>query len=119
MAADLCGLLREVRPMNKSVKCRTWLVGVFCLLSLGLVQADRRLGSEQVLELVARGEVLSATTLVSLHPELAALQWLDIELEREDGQWIYELELLDNAGVVREYRYDARTGLSLGFETED
>ena len=50
---------------------------------------------------------------------LVEQEWLDIELEREDGRWVYELELLDDAGVVREYLFDARTGLSLGFEIED
>jgi hypothetical protein len=89
------------------------------LLAMSLAQADSRLGSDQVLELVARGDVLAATELVALHPELAEQEWLDIELEREDGRWVYELELLDDAGVVREYLFDARTGLSLGFEIED
>lgn len=105
--------------MTIGAQCRACTLGIICLLSTSLVQADRRLGSDQVLVLVARGDVLAATELVTLHPELAEQEWLDIELEREDGRWIYELELLDAAGVVREYRFDARTGLSLGFEIED
>ncbi|MDB9894275.1 peptidase M4 [Reinekea forsetii] len=105
--------------MTIGAQCRAWTIGIICLLSMNLAQADSRLGSDQVLELVARGDVLAATELVALHPELAEQEWLDIELERQDGRWIYELELLDAAGVVREYRFDARTGLSLGFEIED
>jgi hypothetical protein len=105
--------------MTIGAQCRAWPIGMIFLLAMSLAQADSRLGSDQVLELVARGDVLAVIELVTLHPELAEQEWLDIELEREDNRWIYELELLDADGVVREYRYDARTGLSLGFEIED
>ena len=105
--------------MTMGAQCRAWPIGMIFPLAMSLAQADSRLGSDQVLELVARGDVLAVIELVTLHPELAEQEWLDIELEREDDRWIYELELLDADGVVREYRYDARTGLSLGFEIED
>ncbi len=42
--------------------------------------------------------------------ELAGLTVLEVELEREDGRLVYELELLDEAGRVHDRYYDAVTG---------
>lgn len=41
---------------------------------------------------------------------------LEVELEREKGVWVYEVELLDAAGRVREMLFDARTGEFIGQE---
>ncbi len=35
---------------------------------------------------------------------------LEVEFEQEDGRYIYEIELLDATGVVREMEFDAMTG---------
>lgn len=43
---------------------------------------------------------------------------LEVELERERGTWVYEVELLDAAGSVREMLFDARTGEFIGQEGE-
>ena len=44
---------------------------------------------------------------------------LGVEMEREDGHYVYEFELLGNDGNVREYYYDAVTGRLLKQEVED
>lgn len=44
---------------------------------------------------------------------------IEIELEEEDGLLVYELELVDDGGVVREIEIDARTGALLRREQED
>ena len=41
---------------------------------------------------------------------------LEVELEREDDEHIYELEILAPSGEVRELRFDAVTGEFLGEE---
>lgn len=41
---------------------------------------------------------------------------LEVELEREKGAWMYEVELLDATGNVREMLFDARTGEFIGNE---
>lgn len=38
---------------------------------------------------------------------------LDAEIDRKDGQWVYELKLLGPDGVVRELRYNAINGDAL------
>ena len=36
-----------------------------------------------------------------------------IELERENGRWLYEIKVISPAGVMREVRIDGRTGAFL------
>lgn len=44
---------------------------------------------------------------------------LEVELEAEDGGYVYEVEVVDGAGTVRKLLYDAVTGEPLGKATDD
>jgi len=44
---------------------------------------------------------------------------LEVELESEDQKHYYEVEVVDNAGIVRKLRYDAVTGELLSDSSED
>ena len=44
---------------------------------------------------------------------------LEVELEGEDGRYVYEIELLDESGQVWELKLDAMTGEILKQERED
>ena len=44
---------------------------------------------------------------------------LEVELESDDGVYRYEVEVVDEAGVVRKLLYDATTGTSLGEADDD
>jgi len=46
-------------------------------------------------------------------------QVLEAELEREDGQAIYEIEIANTAGAVTEVKVDAQSGEVLSSEIED
>ena len=43
---------------------------------------------------------------------------LEVELEREEGRYIYELEVLTDDNVVWELKYDARSGELIETEKE-
>lgn len=43
---------------------------------------------------------------------------VEIELERKDGKWIYEIEIIDTDGHVREIDVDGKTGDVLKIELE-
>jgi uncharacterized membrane protein YkoI len=43
----------------------------------------------------------------------------EIELEQEDGKWVYEAELKTPKGGEKEILIDAQTGMVLKVETED
>jgi len=44
---------------------------------------------------------------------------LEVELEKENGRQVYEIEYLDHAGAVWEMSIDARTGRLLRKERDD
>ena len=63
-------------------------------------------------ELVKSGEIISLQALLQKINDsgLGKLRLLEAELEREHGRLVYELELVDEKGVVRELLFDAKTG---------
>lgn len=59
---------------------------------------------------VERGDVLSLDALLDRVPLREGERLLDAELERDDGRWVYEIELIGADGRVREIELDARDG---------
>ncbi len=74
------------------------------------------LDQDDVLPLVQQGQILPLDTLLSRHRARLQGRLIDLELEREHGRWVYELELIDPQGVVREFLIDAKSGEWLGEE---
>jgi uncharacterized membrane protein YkoI len=74
---------------------------------------------EQETRLVQSGEILPLEPL--LEPVLAERQGtkLKAELEHERGQYVYEVKLLDNKGVVWKMEFDAKTGALLRTKQDD
>lgn len=44
---------------------------------------------------------------------------IEAELDRDFGRYVYEVEIVDDAGVEWELKYDARTGKLLRTERDD
>ncbi len=94
------------------------LSGLLLMLGLalpGLVAADS-VDQDQILKLIKQGELQPLETLLQRHRHRLQGRLIDLELEHHKGRWIYELELLDDQGVVREYLIDAKSGEWLGQE---
>lgn len=87
-------------------------------LSLATAQADE-LGQDEARALVRRGEMLSLTQLLEMHGERLSGHLLDVELEREHGRLIYEIEVLAEDGQVWEFELDAKDGRLLEQKLED
>lgn len=64
---------------------------------------------ERALEAVQSGQVLPLTTVLERLGREHPGQVLGIELEREEGQWIYEIKLLSADGQLMKLKLDART----------
>lgn len=95
---------------------------LFLALAAGTISstvcASSDLTTLQIRELVKRGEILSLETILQTYRQRIQGRLLDLEVEREHGQIIYELEFLQNDGVVVEYKIDAKTGVLLEEEIE-
>jgi len=70
-------------------------------------------------ELSQRGEILSLEKIAERARATHPGKLIDIDLEREHGLWIYEVELLDDQGRVWELKLDARNGELLKKEQDD
>lgn len=65
-------------------------------------------------ELAASGEILPLDAVVQRARAERPGELIEAELEREQGRYIYEIEMVDAQGRVWERRYDARTGEPIG-----
>ncbi|MCW9023317.1 MAG: PepSY domain-containing protein [Gammaproteobacteria bacterium] len=75
---------------------------------------------ERARELVKRGEIIALEQLLQqvISQHEGKLRLLEAELERKSGRLVYELELVDEQGVVRELYFDAKTGVPLDEEDD-
>jgi len=96
---------------------------LFLVLAAGMTSSFARAGEEvsqdEIRSLVQRGELLSLETIMSLYPEEEFGKLLDLEVEQEHGDIIYELEFLHANGLIVELKIDARNGKLLEQEVED
>lgn len=56
------------------------------------------------------GEVLPLATVLQRVAQSHPGDVLEVELERQDGRWIYELKLLQRGGALVKLEVDARSG---------
>lgn len=66
-----------------------------------------------------RGDILPLEKIAEHARAAKPGKLIDIELEQKHGRWIYEAEVLDEAGHVWELKMDARTGSVLKMELDD
>ena len=86
------------------------------LLSSGPSLADDE--HEQARDLVISGEILPLEQVLVKVKDGRNWRLLEAELEKEDGIWVYEFELVDERGQVHELEVDARNGNILKEELE-
>ena len=73
---------------------------------------------DEAREMRAMGDIIPLAKLLE-KAELQDVRILEVELERERGQVVYELELIDKEGKIYERYYNAVTGELLSVHEED
>lgn len=94
---------------------RAWLKPVLtALLLTGLTLPAARASDtrdhERARAAVQAGQVLPLPTLLERLQRTHPGQVLELELERDDGRWVYELKLLQANGQLLKLEVDAATG---------
>lgn len=80
----------------------------------------RDLSQDEALRLRERGIIVPlAQVLAQADQRYPASRLLEAELEEDDDQYVYEIELLTREGQVRELEFDAASGRLLKDEEED
>jgi uncharacterized membrane protein YkoI len=95
-----------------------WLA--LALMAVCSFAAARDLDQDEALALRQQGIILPLEQLLAAAlGRYPGARLLEAELEEKHGRYEYEVELLTPSGVVREIKYDARTGTLLKDEEDD
>ena len=98
-------------------KARYLALALMAVCSLAVA---RDLDQDEALELRQKGVILPLEQLLdSALGRYPGARLLEAELEEKHGRYEYEVELLTPAGVVREIKLDARSGVLLKDEEDD
>lgn len=94
------------------------------LLALILVAAPARAGLDDVArarEALEREEVLPFATILGMVEEQIDARVIEVEFEEQNGQYVYELELITPDGRLLEAIADAVTGriIEVGEDVDD
>lgn len=104
--------------MNINFKMIPVLLTVFILFSpLHMAQADN--DHIEARHLLNSGEILALDMILKNVRQKFPGKILDIELEREDHEIAYEVEVLGDDGIVKEVYINARTGKVISSKVED
>jgi uncharacterized membrane protein YkoI len=96
------------------------LFAVIVVAGLGYAGANQASEDhEEARALREAGEILPLAQVLERAQKDQPGRVLESELEREDGRYVYELEVVGDDGVVRKLYYDARDGSRLDRKPED
>ena len=102
---------------------KTRYLPLIVLASLGAfiaapLHADDDKDHELARQALARGEILSLSRILELAAAAVPGDVIEVDLDRDDGRFIYEIKVLATSGRVRELELDARTGELLKLEDD-
>ena len=70
-------------------------------------------------KLVQSGDILPLETILDNLKKRSSGHILEVEMELKKGKFIYEIELVNDQGVVKEFVFDASDGKLLKEKVED
>lgn len=80
---------------------------------------ERRRDHDEARAAVARRDALPLAQILDAAQRAVGGEVIEVELEREDGRLLYEVEILARNGRVRTVTLDARTARVLEVEDDD
>lgn len=91
------------------------------LLAVGstAVLADDHEQHYRAYDALEAGTILPLTEILQKVSGVASGTPIEVELERDDGIWIYELEIRGSDGRLIELEVDATSGVILALEKDD
>ena len=92
------------------------LICVFTVTSLS--RADDAETYQEARRLSQSGQILPLQELLKIVESEQEGRVRELEFEREDGRYLYEIEILDDRGAVWEFKVDAVSGEILERELE-
>ena len=72
-----------------------------------------------VAELLESGQILSQEAIIKRATEQHPGKVSEVELERENGGYVYEIDIIDDKGIKTEFKLDAKSGEVLSSKVDD
>ncbi|EDM84602.1 PepSY domain-containing protein [Limnobacter sp. MED105] len=96
----------------------TFLLVLLCFASAlsPFAHAD---DDKRIRQLQRSGEILSLEQIFDRARKVKPGRIVDVDLDKDNGRYLYEIELLESSGKVWEMEFDARTGELLQLEQDD
>jgi len=89
---------------------------LLALLGVGASQAADEHDHDRARRALESGEIVPLRTILERVERDYPGQIMEVELEREDARWIYEIKLLRTGGALVKLEIDARDGKLLGIK---
>ena len=86
------------------------------MLGTGVSYAADNADHDRARQAVEAGDVLPLRTILERVEREYPGQVMEVELDREKGEWVYEIKLLRKGGVLMKLKIQARDGTILGFK---
>ncbi len=104
-----------------TLQARSTLTGLLlrmmvAMLSTGVSYAADNHDHERARQAVEAGDVLPLRTVLDRVEREYPGQVMEVELDRENGEWVYEIKLLRKGGALMKLKIRARDGTILGFK---
>jgi uncharacterized membrane protein YkoI len=114
-------MLRRMNTSRRRWFALTLLIAalsVFVPASGVLADDDDRDDHEEARALLQRGEILPLAQVLELVRRIEPGDVIEVELDRDDGVWEYQVKVLTPTGRVREVTLDARDGRLIKLEDD-
>lgn len=98
---------------------KTSLITLTLLLAWPLWLLADEIAHGEARELREAGTIMSLSDIIDIAYGYKSGEVIDSELERDDGLYIYEIEILDDTGRVWELEFDASNGEIIELELDD
>jgi len=92
-----------------------------CVIAIFIISSNVFADSDhnKARKLKEAGEILPLEAIIANARKQLSGHILEIELEFEDGRYVYELEMLDDSGTIWEFYYDAQSGKLIKKKIDD
>lgn len=95
------------------------LIPLAMLLTWPLISLADDISHDEARELREAGIIMSLSEIIDIAQGYKKGDVIDSELERDDGIYLYEIEILDDTGRVWELDFDAANGEIVELELND
>jgi uncharacterized membrane protein YkoI len=103
-----------MHPAIRSLAFRSTAIALVLAVALAATgvgaSSDQDSDHDRARDAVQAGQVLPLKTVLERLEREQPGQVLEVELERDDGRWIYEVKLLQSGGRLVKLELDARSG---------